>query len=89
MKKNKRRDVKRSKRRDVKSNKRRGMRKDRKKSVLAAVSIDMRNLSVAIIAAGALAAAMGTKLLIPFSLFLASGAILWLCGILLTAITQK
>lgn len=89
MKKNKRRDVKRSKRRDVKSNKRRGMRKDRKKSVLAAVSIDMRNLSVAIIAAGALAAATGTKLLIPFSLFLASAAILWLCSILLTAITQK
>lgn len=58
--------------------------------ILAAIGGDMRNLAVAFLGAGALTAVISNE---PASnalvLFMATSLTLWVCGILLTAITQE
>lgn len=58
--------------------------------ILAAIGGDMRLLAVTFLGAGALSAAISKEPTgITLMVIMACSAVLWLCGILLTAITQE
>ncbi len=64
--------------------------KRKQKKVLAAIGSDMRNLAVAFLGAGALSAVISKEPTgIALTMFMLCGAALWVCGILLTSITQE
>lgn len=64
--------------------------KRKQNKILAAIGGDMRNLAVAVLGAGALSAVISKEPTnINLMMFLACGAAIWLCGILLTVITQE
>lgn len=64
--------------------------KRKQKKVLAAIGSDMRLLAVTVLGAGALNAALSEEPTgIALTMFMLCGTALWVCGILLTSITQE